>query len=143
MDYSSATLPPEAGKQDKLLECGLDIMDLMEITIASIHKEFVPQYDRWHGKFKPRIVSWFKHIGEIFDLWSKGDKLYSKRGKTIGTCREHAWVEVGDWLYLTAEIFYMLTKIELPIVPKKTLERVWEKMNENRTKFRRVLRSGI
>ena len=102
------------------------------ISISSIHKDFVPKYDRWHGRLLPRIDSWFKHIGEIVTLWFSGNKPYTKHGVKTETNRQHALVEVGDWLWLTAEIFYMVTKIELPIVPEKTLHRVRAKMEESK-----------
>jgi len=38
------------------------------------------------------------------------------------TCRKHAYLELGDWLYLTAEIIYMITRIELSISTKKSVE---------------------
>jgi hypothetical protein len=103
-----------------------------EITIAKIHNAFVPKYDRWHGKLWPRIKSWFTHIGEVTSLWLKGNKLYWKHGRTLGTCRQHAKTELGDWLWLTAEIIWMLTKIELKIVPKPIYKRVWDKMQESK-----------
>lgn len=104
------------------------------ITISKIHKEFVPKYDRWHGKLVPRIKSWFEHIFEIIDLWIKNDQVYKKHGPTHESSRQHAYIEFGDWLWLTAEIIWMWTKVELPIVPKATLERIWKKMEENRIK---------
>lgn len=103
-----------------------------EITIAQIHKEFVPKYDRWHGKLFPRFKSWFSHIAEIIFLLLKGNRPYRKHGKSFESCRQHAKVEAGDWLWLTAEIFWMLTKIELPIVPDFTLRRVYDKLSEEK-----------
>lgn len=110
----------------------MENIDEQSITIAKIHKEFVPQYERWQGKLFPRIKSWFAHIGEVVILWLKGNKPYYKHGRTLGTCREHSKTELGDWLWLTAEIFWMITKIELNIVPKSTFKRVWDKMQENK-----------
>jgi hypothetical protein len=46
----------------------------MVISISIIHHEFVPKYDRWHGKLFPRIIAWFEHIGEVVVLFLKGDK---------------------------------------------------------------------
>jgi hypothetical protein len=109
-------------------------MNESEITISLIHKTFVPQYDRWHGKLAPRIKSWFEHIIEVIQLYSQGNKPYTKHGRTLGICREHSKTEFGDWLWLSAEITWMLTGIELRIVPKRTLQRMWDKMAENRTK---------
>lgn len=102
------------------------------ITIARIHEEFVPEYDRWHGRLTPRIGSWFAHLYEITLLWLKGDKPYWKHGRTLGSCRQYARTEFGDWLWLTAEIIWMVTKIDLPIVPKQTYNRVLAKMKETR-----------
>jgi hypothetical protein len=102
------------------------------ISISSIHREYVPIHDRWHGRLLPRIESWFRHIGEITVLWLLGSKPYTKHGATNETSRQHALVELGDWLWLTAEIIYMTTKLELPIVPEKTLQRIRSKMEENR-----------
>ncbi len=105
------------------------------ITIKKIHEKFVPKYDRWHGKLLPRIKSWFAHIGEVISLWLKGDKPYWKHGRTLGTCRQHAKTELGDWLWLTAEITYMVTGIELKIVPKHIYKRIWEKLQESKEKI--------
>ena len=110
-----------------------------KITIAKIHKTFVPKYDRWHGKLLPRVKSWFAHIGEILFLWMKGNKPYSKHGRTLGTCKQHARTEFGDWLWLTAEIVWMITGIELNIVPKHTFKRVWDKMQEAKDEFNKNL----
>ena len=103
------------------------------ISIEEIHRTFVPSYDRWHGKLFPRIKSWFAHIGEVIILFIQGNKPYWKHGRTLGTCRQHAKTELGDWIWLTAEIIYMITKKELKIVPKATLIRVWNKMEETKT----------
>ena len=100
------------------------------ITIEKIHNEFIPKYDRWQGKLLPRIEAWFAHLFEIASLWLKGSKPYCKHGRTLGTCRQHARTEFGDWLWLTAEIIWMVTNIELPIVPKATFKRVLAKMQE-------------
>lgn len=105
-----------------------------DLTIEKIHKTFVPEYDRWHGKLLPRIKSWFAHIWEVIFLWIKGNKVYSKHGISSGTCREHSAVEFGDWLWLTVEIIWMITGIELKIVPEATYKRVWNKMQENKDK---------
>ena len=107
-------------------------MNETEITIPLIHKNFVPKYDRWHGKLLPRIKSWFEHIGEVTYLFFKGNAPYWKHGRTLGTCREHSKTELGDWLWLTAEISWMLTGIELKIVPRRILKRVWDKMEESK-----------
>jgi|GEM_PF-4546513 len=109
-------------------------MNNTKYSIEKLHKEFVPLYDRWEGKLLPRVQSWFLHIGEIICLYLKGNKAYYKHGRTLGTCREHAKTEFGDLLWLTAEIFWMITKIELPIVSNETYRRVWEKMNESKKK---------
>lgn len=105
-----------------------------KLTIEKIHNEFMPKYDRWNGKLMPRIISWFAHILEFVVLWFKGDKTYWKHGRTTGTCREHAKIEFGDWLWLTAEIVWMVTKIELPIIPQYAYQRMWDKMEETRAK---------
>ncbi|MBN2016294.1 hypothetical protein JW766_05700 [Candidatus Dojkabacteria bacterium] len=105
---------------------------MTNLTISKIHKEFIPQYDRWHGKMLPRIKSWFSHIFEVISLWLDGDKPYVKHGQSTETSREHAKVELGDLLWLTAEIFWMITGVELPIVPSATLERVWNKLAESK-----------
>lgn len=107
-------------------------MNTNEITIPLIYKNFVPRYDRWHGKSAPRVRSWFEHIWEVATLYLQGNKPYWKHGRTLGTCREHSKTEFGDWLWLTAEITWMLTGIELKIVSKKTLKRVWDKMEESK-----------
>lgn len=103
-----------------------------EITIQSIHRDFIPKYDRWHGKLLPRVKAWFKHIAEVLQLYFQGNKPYVKHGRTLGTCREHSKTEFGDWLWLTAEIIWMITGIELKIVPKQTLQRMWNKMKDNK-----------
>ncbi|HUW24074.1 MAG TPA: hypothetical protein VMW04_00430 [Patescibacteria group bacterium] len=105
------------------------------ITLKKIHQEFIPQFDRWNGRLSPRIQAWFLHLFEIPMLWFKGNKLYSKHDQIKGTCREHSVVEFGDWLYLTAEIIFMLTKVELKIVPQETLQRVWKKFEANKASF--------
>jgi hypothetical protein len=102
------------------------------ITIAKIHEEFVPKYDRWQGRLMPRIGSWFAHVYEIVLLWLKGNRPYWKHERTLGTCRQHARTEFGDWLWLTAEIIWMVTRIELPIVPNQTYKRVLIKMQQTR-----------
>ena len=103
-----------------------------KITIEKIHNEFVPAYDRWQGKLLPRIAAWFCHISEIIVLLTRGSKPYQKHGKTVGSCREHAKTEFGDWLWLTAEIIWMVTRIGLPIVPVVTFQRLWKKMEESK-----------
>ncbi len=102
------------------------------LTIKKMHQEFVPRYDRWQGKVLPRLQAWFEHLYEISSLWLRGSQPYRKHGLTKGTCREHSAVEFGDLLFLSAEIIFLLTKIELKIVPQKTLQRVWNKLEERR-----------
>lgn len=72
-------------------------------------------------------------------IWIKANKPYYKHGRTTGTCREHAKTEFEDWLWLTAEIIRMITKIQLPIVPKQTYQRMWNKMEETRRKSNDVI----
>jgi hypothetical protein len=105
----------------------------MSYSIKQIHQEFVPKYDRWNGKISPRVKAWFSHIVEIIRLWVQGDKPYVKHDKIQGTCRDHAKIEIGDLLYLTAEIIWMVTGLEFNIVPKQTLIRVWKKFEENKS----------
>ncbi|MFH1428857.1 MAG: hypothetical protein ABIH39_03835 [Candidatus Margulisiibacteriota bacterium] len=101
-----------------------------KITIPLIHQTFVPEHDKFHGRILPRIKCWLAHIGEVAYLWGMGNKPYTKNGRTNYTCREHAAVEYGDLLYFTADIVWMITGIELPIVPESTLQRIWQKMAE-------------
>ncbi len=101
-------------------------------SIAYIHKTYLPEYDRWHGKLRPRIISWFAHIGEVVQLYAQGTKPYYKHGRSTGTCREHAKTEFKDWLWLTAEITWMIFHIQLPIVPSTTYDRVISKMEDNK-----------
>ena len=48
------------------------------------------------------------------------------------TCRPHAFTEFKDWLWLTAEIRWMITRIQLPIVSQSTYKRVIGKFEENK-----------
>lgn len=45
---------------------------------------------------------------------------YYEQGRSTGTCRAHSYTEFNDWLWLTAEITWMILHFQLPIVPSAT-----------------------
>ncbi|KKT76194.1 MAG: hypothetical protein UW86_C0001G0019 [Microgenomates group bacterium GW2011_GWA1_Microgenomates_45_10] len=102
------------------------------ITVRAIHESFFPEYDQWHSRLTPRIIAWHLHVVEVVYLWVKGKRTYWKHNRTTGTCRHHAKTEFGDLMWLTADIVWMVTKIELPIVSQKAFQRIWDKMEERK-----------
>ena len=91
------------------------------------------------------ITGWYDHETDLFcgdylaisEYFINGvpvylGKPYYKHGRSTGTCREHAKTEFKDWLWLTAEITWMIFHIQLPIVPSTTYDRVISKMEDNK-----------